>query len=83
MASPLSIALRKTAALKRLEKVLKLDTVQQGRDALLNEAILLERIADAVEAMQAKAAKALESARSAAPVDVPAKLPKKAAKHDD
>lgn len=49
MASALSIALRKSEALKRIVKTLGIDPTTQGRDAAMNEAILLERIADALK----------------------------------
>lgn len=51
MATKASINMRKQAALGRIAQALGVDTAVQGRDADLANAIILERIADAVEAL--------------------------------
>jgi hypothetical protein len=64
MASPLAIALRRQAAIDRIVQVLDVDFAVQGNNAALNEAIVLERIADAVETLAKKqAARAKREAR--------------------
>lgn len=94
MASPLSIAQRKRAALDRMVKHLDVDPVIQGRDVGLNDVILLERVADAVEALTEKHEKAIQKVIAAStepgfnPVktavdEVPDKPKRKRTKHDD
>lgn len=49
MATAVSIAIRKRNAIDRIAAALSVDTVVQGRDMAINDAVLLERIADAAE----------------------------------
>jgi L-fucose mutarotase/ribose pyranase (RbsD/FucU family) len=51
MASALSVALRRQEALQRILEVLNVDTSVQSRDPAMREAVTLERIAEAVEAL--------------------------------
>lgn len=53
MASEVSIAIRKQDAINRIGKALGVDIHVQGRDANINDAIRLERIADAAEGKRA------------------------------
>lgn len=59
MPSSLAISLRRKEALDRIVAVVPVDTRIQGRDTVWGDVILLERIADAVEAQGKMASTAL------------------------